>query len=178
MHMIIRAIVFAKNNDDALNKAEIVFKRLCEDQRPFDYYAMFDTPGTAVSGAGRWGQMEAVSLASSRQGLKLINEGMKYQKESFLQGISRLKQHLKRGIDELWLNNTAWKKDIGSFHYTCHQLGQYSGGEVFLYDQDGEGIRSETHLDDVLNRWADKEGVIPEEYSDLKVYVVPADVHM
>ena len=63
------------------------------------------------------------------------------------------------------------------FRYWCYVAGAYTGSSIWLYDNDGEGIRSREHLKNVLNKWADSKTTSSETYEGLKVFVVPADVH-
>ena len=67
--------------------------------------------------------------------------------------------------------------------YHFNQLGQYSGGSVMLYDQDGEGITDKAHLNDVLTKWdriyGNKKEYKENPYCNLAhTWVVPADVHL
>ena len=55
------------------------------------------------------------------------------------------------------------------YHYKS--VGDYRGAGVWMYDSDGEGIKSRSHLNNVLNKWDAK------NLQDQKVFVVPADVH-
>ena len=57
------------------------------------------------------------------------------------------------------------------FHNYCFQFGQYEGTQIYLYGNDGEGIRNEKTLKNVLNKWDSK------DYEDLDVFVVPCDCH-
>lgn len=163
MHMVIRAIVYAKNEEEALDNARSTFESLV-NANTFDYYQMFDDEGTPVSGKGRWGEIPAVALATSKEGKKLIEDGIKYTEDEFDYAFRGIKESIDKPRAEL-------VADIGSFRYWCYIIGQYSGSSVFLYDNDGCGIRSRDTLDKVLNKWDS------EEYKDLDVYVVPADVH-
>jgi hypothetical protein len=167
--MVIRAIVYAENKEDALDKAEHIFQRLAgEDGQPFDYYTMFrdgdDKYG--VSGKSRWGDLPAVEDANSDAGKKLIEEGMEYTEKEFEYALEQIKGFIDDG-----------KTDDSMFRYYCSVAGQYQGSSIFLYDQDGEGIRDRKHLENVLNKWADTGIKSAEEYKNLEVFVVPADVH-
>ncbi len=194
MHMIIRACVYAKNEEDALDKAKVIFERLCgEGGQPFDYYKTFDEEGSPVSGKGRWGNITPVALATSQEGKKLIDEGMKYTKDNFMEYIKKVRDNLKVYSDEELFEeevtndktkviqrlNENNNSDLSMFKYYCNCVGQYRGSNIFLYDNDGEGINKGSHLRDVLDKWKflyEKKGE-PNPYKDLKCYVVPADVH-
>ena len=163
MHMIIRNIVYANSKKEALSKAEDTFQGLCEGQRPFDYYDMFDNGGTSY-----WGDMyPAVADAKSKIGRKMVVEGWGATLRDMRYHLRKIKEvtegkkvtEIMRDIREDWLQ------------YRYHSVGEYRGSSVWLYDGDGEGIKDRKHLDNVLNKWGNK------HYKDLNVYVVPADVH-
>lgn len=163
MHMVIRAIVYAKSEEEALDNARSTFESLVNDNT-FDYYQMFDDEGTPVSGKGRWGEIPAVALASSEEGKKLIEDAIKYTEDEFDYAFKGIKESIDKPRAELMA-------DFGSFRSWCYIIGQYNGSSVWLYDNDGCGIRCVETLGRVLNKWDS------DEYKDLNVYVVPADVH-
>ena len=71
MHMIIRNIVYANSEKEALSVAENNFQNLCEGQRPFDYYDMFDDGGSSY-----WGdRCPEIALLDSPEGRKMIVDG-------------------------------------------------------------------------------------------------------
>lgn len=174
MHRVIRAIVYAQNKDEALSKAKGVFEGLCED-RIFDYHTTFDTAGSSMSGRGRWGNITPIARVDSEKGKKLVDEGMEATKQEFLKNIKIIRAVLKKKTNTELFQNDYDKK---MFRHRCYVLGQYRGYSVWLYDNDGTGIRTPSHLKNVLNKWAclDKEGK-ENPYKGLNVYVVPADVH-
>jgi len=181
MHMVIRAIVYAKNKEDALAKAANVFDGLTENQDPFDYYEMFNTAGSVVSGRGRWGALPAAVKADSKAGKKLIEEGMKSTWDEFKEAIKAVREGISTGTDEKLFEDKDVKTNnmTGMFKYFCGLIGQYSGSAIWLYDHDGEGIRDREHLANTLSKWKcvyeDKGQENP--CKDLSVWVVPADVH-
>jgi len=185
--MIIKAIVYAENKEDALGKARTVFEGLTREGRTFDYYQMFDKSSGNFSGDGRWGEMSNCVLASSKEGREFIGEGMRWTYEEFKEHLEEVKAAInaypahvlfeercksaKSGSDE--------KLDLSLFRFKCYKLGQYSGDAIYLYDGEGSGIRSFRHLKDVLSKYADsyeKRGK-KNPYENLLVWVVPADVH-
>ena len=185
MHTIIRAIVYATNEQEALEEADKVFDRLCEGGRPFDYYQKFDGEGSPVSGKGRWGDRVAVTLADSEDGKELIQQGLKWTREEFVESLDKIRIELNKfTLEELFEERKIVfnGEDIPTddmFKYYLHKCGQYDGGATYLYDNDGEGIRNTRHLEDTLDKWKcvyeDKKQKNP--YDKLNVYVVPADVH-
>lgn len=165
MHMVIRAVVFATGRMEALAVAKKVFNYLVEE-RAFDRYTTFETDGTQMSGAGRWGKMRYAARVSSPEGKKMLNEGFRNTKKAFAKNITRIRKHINKPIPDL----LEGKADDMFKHY-LYLAGQYKGDSIWLYDHDGEGIRDTTHLNNVLKRWNSP------VYADKEVWIVPADVH-
>jgi hypothetical protein len=193
--MIIRAIVFANNKKEALEQARAVFERLCIDQRPFDYFETFEEESKfSVCGTGRWGRMgnkkksmgvfevnkKTIEKLKKEKFMKAINynqrgkeeelafgliyDGLYFCWKSFKESIGKIKEGIKKyNMKELFEEKDYW------FKYFCHCAGQYQGSNVWLYDNDGEGIRDKKHLVNALNKWGKKD--------KRKIYVIPADVH-
>ena len=42
MHQIIKAILYANSEEEALDKAKSIFENLCGDGQAFDYYTLFN----------------------------------------------------------------------------------------------------------------------------------------
>lgn len=184
MHMVIRAIVYAKSRKKALGLATGIFEQLTGDDRPFDYFTMFDNPGSSVSGKGRWGEMPACSKASSREGGKMISEGWDATVKEFNDAMKEIREALACYTDEEIMEEKSDKpaKDgliLSLIRHKMYQVGQYSGSSYWLYDQDGSAIRDKGHLDNVMNKWAclDESRTSENPYKDLDIWVVPADVH-
>ncbi len=186
MHMVVRVLVFADNEEEALSEASSVLDRLCgEDGQPFDYYSTFDE-GYATQ---RWGELPAAVKICGDMGSdkcntcgerfkcytsqinEMLDEGMQSTKREFMENLGEIKKYLTTHTDEQ-LFEEDW------FKFRCHQAGQYRGSCVWCYDQDGEGIREYSHLKNVLEKWACNNGGNPlPELEDKNIYVVPADVH-
>jgi len=183
MHAVIRAIVYADNEAEALELGKEVINNLCGEKDDFDYATFFDEAGTGVSGVLRYGNIPAVSKAKSKAGNKLITEGMKYTKGNFMESIETVRDLIKKYNDEdLFegkltndkskvvekLSDGKSNSDLFMFRYHCHCLGDHKGSEILLYDSYGDGIRNQTDLDAALNE---------EDNKDKECWVVPADVH-
>ena len=197
MHMVICCLVYAPNKEEALTKAKGVLDRLCgEHDEPFDCYTTFDNEGSPVSGKGRWGNLPAVVRADSPEGKKFIDEGMKATRDEFMENMRRIRRGLDNMTDddlfseELVSHDARAKKVFDpkpdAFDYNprmikhlMHSAGQYVGPEIFLYDNDGSGIRSPKHLKDVLNKWPTLYDGSGKEnpYKFFHTWVIPADVH-
>lgn len=171
--MIIRAIVYAKDEGGALEEAERVFETLVENST-FDYYCMFrkTDAGHMVSGSDRWGEITPVAKVTSKEGKKLIDEGMEYTKQEFVRGLNYIRDAVKDFTDEELFNDKKVQVHgmKGMFRYFCHCVGQYVGSDIYLYDNDGSGIRSDNDLKNALEQYGHPK-------KDIKVYIVPADVH-
>lgn len=195
MHMVIRAIVYAKDKEDGIEKATEIFDRMCGDDgnAPFDYYNLFDDE-FAVD---RWGKKSAIARADSEDGKKLIQEGFEFGKNNFKKNILMVRNWLDTHTDEELFNEDRsekcekcerLKKEYPQQHYLehdmfkhiCHCIGMYKGASHWIYDNDGEAITNEEHLKNVLSKWAkynDSNPKMRDEFKGLNVYVVPADVH-
>jgi len=189
MHRIIRALVYSENKEEALDKAKVIFERLCGEGKAFDYYRMFNEERSSVSGKGRWGNRTPVVLASSKEGKKLIDEVMKYTKDSFMENIKKVREGLINYTDEELFEeviltdktkviqrlNGKTELNLDMIRDYCYCVGQYNGNNIFLYDNDGEGIRNNERLNNVLSKWETlyEDKGEPNPYKDLKIFVVP-----
>ena len=169
MHTVIYAIVPATTAKEAIDSARHIFNRLTENQQPFDYYQMFDTEGSSVSGKGRWGNIPVALQCKSPEGKKMIEEAWNGQREEFLRNIKSLRKAVEKYSDADLFAAKFDKSDTDTletprmFRYVCHSLGQYEGPEIALYDGDGCGITDAEYLDKFLQ--------------DKDMWIVPADVH-
>lgn len=206
MHQVIRAIVYAESEEDALDCARGVFEGVCGDDGPFDYFQMFDGPGTEVSGRGRWGNVTPVARADSPEGKQLIAEGMEATKHEMFSNLRHIRYGLRRLTDEDIWNNvfkepyalSPSERTIGEIlsddpepegdslavqapmlRHFMYNVGRYSGSPYWLYDRDGQPIREAPAVECVLSKWKmlyEDQGK-PNPYKDLDVWVVTADVH-
>jgi len=166
MHMVIRAIVYANSREEAKVRAERVFKDLTENEEPFDYYSIGFRDGSQAN----------AFKATSKQGKELLERGMKLMAGDFGRSLEAIRQHINKPNNVLMLDG----EETGSlWRYHCYQLGMYRGPAVWLYDDDGEGIRDSEHLENALNKWRclyEDDGK-PNPHANDEVWVVPADVH-
>ena len=199
MHMVIRAIVYSENEEEALDKAEGVFEGLCGDGKVFDYYTMFmENDNSSVSGKARFGGLPAVARADSPEGKHLIDEGMQFTRDEFMRGIKEVREALAMLTDEelfteeLGPSAIAAKAFIeanggvfsfafspGMVKYMMRKCGGDEGPDVYLYNGEAEGITTPKLLERVLNKWEElyeKRGEANPNVG-LEVFVVPADVH-
>lgn len=198
MHMVIRALVYANNEAEALERGRGVFSDLVE-QGIFDYFVTFDEEGRSVSGKDRWGNFPVAVRADTEIGMKLIREGLAATWSGFLENIRYIQNYIENvAIEDIFEEKKRddFERFGVGFQFACYCIGRYQGPDVWLYDQDGEGIRNTRHLMDVLERWKsiyedltddeaqrlspwDNERGRKKEnpYRDRDIWVVPADVH-
>jgi len=179
MHQVIRAIVYAEDEEEAMDQAKEIFDNLVE-RGIFDYYVTFDEEGHGVSGKDRWGELPVCAEANSEGGKKLIDDGMKYTKDDFMENIKKIHVCMSKYSDEeLFTGGDEGSREIMLFRCYCYHVGQCGGGSVWLYDNDSEGIQTEKELDNVLGKYAciyeDAGGKNP--YANDTVWIIPADVH-
>ncbi len=142
MHMGLVAIVYATGEEAAVKQGEKVFDILsCKTcQRPFDYYI--------VGGRGDWAK---ICRADSGDGKRILQEAMAYTKEGFLSNLEKLRVALQnKNNAEIWEQRYPERDDVRFF---AHSVGQYTGSNVCVYDNDGEGVRDSGHLKDALEKW-------------------------
>lgn len=196
MHQVIRIIVYAEDKINAREKAETILEHnlVGENGEPFSYGTFFDDDSSTMSGKARWGNLPSVVLADSKEGKKLINDGMKFTKNEFLENLKKVREFIEKYSDEELfegenldsrkliikeLSDKKEKDDISMAKYYFLCIGQYTGSHIYLYDNDGSGIRDNKHLKNVLEKWNslyDKEGK-ESPYKNLKIFVIPIDVH-
>lgn len=177
-HQIIRFIVYGETKEEAREKAEENLNILVSKEH-FDYGTFFDEEDKKSSGKMRYGELPICVLADSKEGKKLIDEGIKFTKEELMQEVKEIRNYIKTYSDEELVSEVADNKTLilneleqenklplNWFQHSCYNLGCYGGRAIFLYDNDCEGIRNEKDLKDVF-KWAKGQ----------KVWVVPCDVH-
>jgi len=172
MHMIIRNIVYANSEKQALSKAKENFEQLCDGQEPFDYYDTFDEGGSS-----RWGEKyPAVANIKSRLGRKMVVDG-------YMATLRDIKHHLNRVRKTINSCKVTELLEGDLTQYDFYAIGEYQGSSCWLYDNDACGIKRRSHLNSALDRWEalykNHHNFKDDEwkYKDLDVYVVPADVH-
>ena len=183
--MIIKILVYADDEGDAVNEADCVLDGLCGEGAPFDYYHTFDNE----QATDRWGELpkalrvctdfgsDKCSKCDERfrcyttQMNSMLEEAMQNTKQEFLENLGLIKNFITTYTDDELFEDSDFK-------FRCNQAGEYRGPCVWLYDQDGEGIREKRHLHNVLNRWACINGGEPDpELEGKNLFIVPADVH-
>lgn len=179
MHMVIRAIVYARTRRGALAEARRVFDRLTDGSSPFDGYTTFDQNGKGHAGRDRWGNLPAVARADTEESKRLIDAGWERTEAVAMEALNFLRNALRRQTTAELL--AGWDADLdtgGAVRDACVRLGEAVGSAHWLYDHDGEAIHTRAHLSHALAQWRSLiEGEEEEPYRGLSVWVVPADVH-
>lgn len=202
MHALISFVVYANTEEEALYKVKSRLNEMCgESFEPFDYYTLFDNPGSEVTGKGRWGNYPATAQVEEIEGEEEFDEIMEKDKEKLMDGwviikelVEAMKNELFRSLNEVrehlkyYDNEDFWKggcvdEEVGEggldtdmVRFYCHQIGEYYGSRIFLYSGEGEGLRTKYDLLNVLTKWKNTP-IDREKFKDKNIYVVPADVH-
>ena len=166
MHHEIIILVFADNSDDAFELANVTLEDIVEKDDTFDY-------GTILED----GIYEPVK-ASSPEGEEIIKVMLDRTRSSFYEVLGRIRNALETFCDvELWekkvrgkIPSSAHNTMVEMFRYNCLCIGRTSGRYTDIYDQDGNGIRTPGHLENVLGGWGD------QGRGD-RCWIVWADVH-
>ena len=172
MYMIIRVIVDAKNEEEALKKGKDSLERFTGEGKHFDYYMTFDREGNEWK--GNWCHLPPVVLASSPEGKHFIDVGWKYTVEGYMEALEYVKlavqylspeEIMERRYPKDLPKDTKEKINVRSIRVYFDELGNQPGNPKFLYHE-FEPIFCEEDLEFALTP---KEG--------LNVYVIPAYVH-
>ena len=174
MHMLICAIVYARDEEEALERGETIFEELVE-RGTFDYFGMFndDTPFAKE----RWGDVPAVVNIRHPDAKKLIDDAMEKTWKEFKENITVVRKLLDAYTDEEIFEETAKEEKIGSGGFDpiriarryFDYIARSEGLGVYLYDGNGIGITSRHQLKEVMNKWE-------KMYEDLDIWLVSAEL--
>jgi len=173
--MVIGIIVYANSETEARERAEEILNQYLVPD-PFDYGVFFDEE-SPVAGKARWGEIPPVMDAESEEGREFIETRMQWTKDEFKRAYEKVKELInKHPMEYLWDTESHERDETSDFRYFCHVIGEYKGPSIWLYDDDGEGIRDPSHLRNVMTRW---ETLYKDEnpLKNKKIYVIPVDVH-
>lgn len=165
MQQNIGIIVYANNDNEALDKAESVLEALIKEH---------------VFGGG-YSDPLIPMLADSKEGKKVIKTRMEDTRREFMENITELRTILKQYSNEYLFKNLYIKrktKKVVCPRYRAFLMGQYHGPAIFLYTHDAEGIRTPKTLKHALDKWSCNYKKNPETnpHKDKKVWVVSAEV--
>jgi hypothetical protein len=162
MHKLIGIIVYATNKRDALSKADAIASNLCDGSRMYDWYNI----GEDID---RWDLPEEAMLADSKEGKDFINDQFKETEKEMKEAIKQLKDKLA-GIDEKSVEKII-ETGVDSDLYLSASNISDEDLITYLYNVYGEPIKTTKDLQSALKKFDDP------EYKDLKVFVVPVDIH-
>lgn len=163
MHMYIGVITYGKNKQIAREAAKDIVNNMC------------DETGYAFDGNSVMGKTVSVKGDIGR---KLISRCMRATIREFLYALKKVRTALDRYTDKQLASSERiypeeggdMVESTGMARYWMYRAGSYKGSAIYLYDSDGEGIRTREHLKNVLNQW-------DKPTNGFKVYVTPFDVH-
>jgi hypothetical protein len=157
MHNLIGIIVYAKNEAEALPKAQDVLNNMVgENYQPFDWGCLLTSPHA------RWQETyKPVYNLKHKEGRRVVGKLMKSTLDSFKYNTQRIIDAIKETNGDI-----AKLRAYGGFDVCCHLAGQFEGSEVHLYSDVGEGIQEIDHLKEAL-----------ELEGGTETFLVLADVH-
>lgn len=183
MHQLIRILVYAKDKEEAATKAnEVMNNRLCGDDKPFDYGSTFDSD----SATERWGNKEMAYKYDTKRGKKLAEQGIKYHIQEVKRALKEVRRALNKFSDDEIIEEKEIFKNIkeeivnelqkdkkaenplAMIRYYFNIVGKYEGSDIYLYDEDGSGLRNFSDLKRITDELKNEKG---------DLWVVPADVH-
>lgn len=182
MHMVIRVIVGAADDEEALEQAKETLGTLVE-RGDFDYYTTFDMDGHGMAGKDRWGELPVVASIESEEGKKLFEDGFKYTEKNFKEAITKVRKLLQRYTDDEIFEESCVHEEVASklsgetegelgdlhmAHYFLASAGMRYPWDTYLWSEEGEQIEKRHTLKYIIE-WHEKE--------KKKTFVVPADVH-
>src|SRR4051794_33010273 len=126
MHMVIRAIVYARTERGALVEARRVFDRLTDGSSPFDWYLTFDQNGKGNAGRDRWGKLPVVARADTEEGKRLIEEGWCLTRNASREALAAVRGAVQDFSDAELLagDDFALDNPKAMFRFACAQLGE------------------------------------------------------
>lgn len=175
MDMMIRGLVYGNDEEEGLSKAkEDVFEPLVVDG-PFDRYLTVDEDFEEF--ARRYadaGDLPAVTRSTTDMGEALIGAGWEATVTEYRQSFARLREFLdEHDQHEFW-----YDADVNSeYSFDFRSIGEEQGSSTYLYDQDGQGLRTRDHLNQVLNHWDSNYGSLDQNpLMEKNLYIIPAEV--
>lgn len=167
MHEGVGVIVYAENREEAHDKIQKIFEGLIDEREGFDY---FDPNFKVVR-------------ALSKEGKKIISDLLESQREEHEYGLEKIRAGLSTYSNAEFHDEArreGFENDTGMIRHYMHNVGAYHGPSIRLYDQDGEGIRGNRHLNNVLTKWEtlhDSNPEYPGKYEDQEIWVAWTDFH-
>ena len=180
--MLICVIVGAEEEEAALEKAKETLEILVE-RGDFDYYTTFDMDGHGMAGKDRWGELPVVARIESKEGKKLIEEGLKWTEQNFEYAITKVRNVLQRYtntelFEEFCVHEEVAAKlseeieqewrDLHMAHYWLASAGMNHPSDTYLWSDEGEQIENRHTLEYIIEC---------HKKEKKKIFIVPSDVH-
>jgi len=186
-HMVIRVIVLAENEEEALREAwTVALEKLGTTSTggTFDYYEDFTRDGLILFGRDRWGPIPPalqVTTASfptdDTRGLEQVNLAMESNRWAFKRNMTLMRFIFTKYTDDMLFEERGREHKVemegdkliigpSDFRICCLAGWGDPGPYVFLYDFNGNGILNPDMLQTVLDYPAKK-----------PLWIVPFDVH-
>lgn len=162
MHYLVRMLVEADSGKDAVEQARID----CDTMVEYGYIDWYDFEG-------RWGDSKAYGI-KSQKGKKLLEEGMKYNREQFDDAMKAIRYMMDRFSDDAIYNEdfTRSEQDMSEIYLSRFQFtiaaGRSNAACVYAMDSSlwGSRVSNDKDLEYIL-----------ENNKSKKLWVVPVDVH-
>lgn len=201
MHQLIRVLTTGYEPESS---ARAVRTNLFESQHahligPFDY-------GRLMNEGGRWStqlpepvQATGAIRADTDEGMTLVEGAWVDQTKALKRFYDVIQAGFERGMDFEDVLNDATIEDVAvepynpmglaedeedyndtytsNIRYAMHQIGRYRGPDIYLYDEDGSGIRRPDDYETFIECIENNEGRYRELNDGERWYVIPIDVH-
>lgn len=178
MHTVIRIILPATDEEDAISRAQSALDSLVGEGKPFDWCTMFNETDAQTSGPARYAGIPPAARMTTAAGKELVANGMQATKDSFMESMTKIREAIRKYADEEILNEKPYGYDgspgdnpLMLIRHYFRRASAYEGSEVFCYDKDGSALTTQAQLDSVLENYGEK---LPKGEA---MFVVPVDVH-
>jgi hypothetical protein len=113
--------------------------------------------------------------ATSDDGQHLLESGWEATVAEYERSFAEIEEFIEEHDPEVFWQDV----DVhNAYEFAFNRVGESVGPSTYLYDQDGQGIQTRDHLDQVLNHWDGLYDSLDENpLMEQELYVVPADAH-
>lgn len=164
MHSLIYVLVETASEADAISEAEDVLADLCgatpARYGPYDSYRLFDGDDREELVA-RWRELPTVAQLDAEPGSDMVEAGLRQHTEAFHRNFNIVRNAIVDHPPEAVMASDRVRTAF-------QRLGARRGPPVTLYNEFGDGIRSQERLTTHVRELTD---------GDRTGWVVPADVH-
>jgi len=108
MHHLIRFVVKADDEEDAMSKARDMLDQFTQyHTNSIDYGTFFDEEGSSVSGKGRWGDRKHIHKLFSAGGAELLLHGLQVDYKEMKEAIVEVRKSLEKSDQEIYEDGMA-----------------------------------------------------------------------